>query len=58
MNPWNFQNQEIEKKSLIKNINFDELKKILVNEYGFKSFEKLIDKTKNEIKQPSQMSLF
>ena len=50
--------QDIQKNSDIKKIDFDKLKDILVNQYWFASFDKLIDKTKNEIKQPSQLSLF
>jgi len=51
-------NEEIEKKADIKNIDFDKLKNILVDEYWFTSFTKLIDKTKKDIKEPTQLSLF
>jgi len=58
MYPETLSSEEINKKADIKNINFDKLKEILVNEYGFTSFDKLIDKVKAEIKQPTQLSLF
>ena len=58
MYPDTLSSEEIEKKADIKNIDFDKLKKILVKEYGFTSFDKLIDKVKWELKQPTQLSLF
>jgi len=51
-------NEEIEKKADVKNIDFNRLKSILVDEYWFKSFDKLIDKVKKELKEPTQLSLF
>jgi len=56
--PKKFDTKEIEKKSNVKNINWDLLKNILVKEYWFKSFENLIDKAKKEISQPTQLGLF
>ncbi len=58
MYPETITNEQIEKKADIKKIDFEKLKDILVNEYGFNSFEKLIDKVKKEIKEPTQLSLF
>jgi hypothetical protein len=57
-NPGNFDFQQIKNKSNIKNIDFEKLKKILVQDYGFKSFDNLISKAKKEISQPTQLGLF
>ncbi len=57
-NPGNFDFEKIKESSSIKKINFDKLKDILVNEYGFKSFDSLIDKAKKEILTPTQLGLF
>jgi len=56
--PGNFDFQQIKSKSNIKNIDFEKLKKILVQDYGFKSFDNLISKAKKEISQPTQLGLF
>jgi DNA polymerase-1 len=56
--PGNFSEKEIEKKSNVKNINFDKLKNILIEKYWFKSFDSLIDKAKKDLKQPENLSLF
>jgi len=56
--PKTLTNDEIKEKSNIKNVDFKKLKDILVNEYGFVSFDKLIDKVQKETTQPSQLSLF
>ena len=39
-------------------LDFDEMKKILVQRYGFQSFEKVIDEMKKKIMNPVQMGLF
>ena len=57
-NPGNFDFQKMKNKSNIKNIDFEKLKKILVQDYGFKSFDNLISKAKKEISQPTQLGLF
>ena len=50
--------EKIKEKSDIKKINLEKLKNILVNDYWFNSFEKLIDKLQQELKEPKQVSLF
>ncbi len=49
---------EVEDSSRIKSIDFDLMRKILVEDSGFKSFDKLIKNTKNTIIAPVQQSLF
>lgn len=39
-------------------LDFETLKKILVQRYGFHSFEKVIDEMKKKIETPVQMGLF
>ena len=56
--PKEFDVNELSNKSDIKKIDFDKLKKILIQDYGFKSFENLITKAKKEISQPTQLGLF
>lgn len=56
--PWNYDSHGILSRSWFDNINFDKLKNILINEYGFKSFNKIIDKLLLDINKPSQMTLF
>jgi len=58
MYPWDFSTKDIEINSNIKNINFDKLKDILVNQYWFDSFDSLINKIKKELKKPVNISLF
>ncbi len=58
LNPWHYKSEEIEKKSKISNINFKKLENILVSEYWFSSFSKLISKLEKELIQPTQQSLF
>jgi len=58
MHPKTLSNDEINKKADISNIDFDKLSKILIDEYWFVSFSKLIDKTKKDLIQPTQLSLF
>jgi len=53
-----FDFQKLKAKSDIKAINFDLLKNILINEYGFKSFDKIISKIKKELTSPTQLGLF
>jgi len=49
---------QVEDLSRIKSIKFDLMRKRLVEDSGFKSFEKLIRDTKNTIVAPVQQSLF
>lgn len=56
--PKEFDKNDIANKSDVKKINWDLLKKILVQDYGFKSFDSLIDRAKKEISQPTQLGLF
>ncbi len=56
--PWEYTYESIIQKANIDKINFEKLKDILVWEFGFNSFWKLIDKASSDIKQPTQMSLF
>ena len=56
--PKQFDYSQLQDKSDIKNIDWDKLRKILVQDYGFKSFDNLITKAKKEISQPTQLGLF
>lgn len=56
--PWEYTYENIKQIANIDRIDFEKLKNILVWEFGFNSFWKLIDKVKNNIQQPKQMSLF
>lgn len=39
-------------------LDFDQTKKILVQRYGFQSFEKLLDELKKKMMNPVQVGLF
>ena len=56
--PKEFNFKYLKDSSLIKQIDFDKLKNILVNEYWFKSFDWLITKLKKDINSPMQLGLF
>lgn len=56
--PWEYSQDSIDQNSSLDRIDFEKLKDILIWEFGFDSFWKLIDKLKNDLQQPTQMSLF
>jgi len=57
-NIWTYSYENIITKSSLDKINFEYLKHILVLEFWFNSFWNLIDKLTNDLKQPTQISLF
>jgi len=57
-NIWEYTHDKIAELSSLEKVDFEKLKDILGWEFGLNSFWKLIDKVKNELQQPTQMSLF